>query len=177
MKRWIAYLIMALLAFVAFDYYYLSKLTAPLHTDFMWKKTEKQSPASVSKVQDVPEEILALRQRHHLRPLTERENGIRVQDVASGIYGFAACDVQTVHATRTNRSFLEIHKHLDGIVFYVGYASKDHVEKYLTRQKNFHILVLLEPRGKASLLFEIPVAFVSKCAFSSVGEGSQFDFF
>ena len=96
---------------------------------------------------------------------------------ANGIYGFAPCDVQTLTATRTNDSSLEIQKHLDGIVYYVGYATEDQIEKYLTRQKNFHILVFLEPKGKASLLFEIPVDFVSKCTVRSVGDGSQFDLF
>jgi len=85
--------------------------------------------------------------------------------------------IQTVHAGRTNSATLEIHKHLDGIVYYVGYASPDHIEKYLTRQKNFHILVSLEPRGKASVLFEIPVDFVTKCTVSSAGGGSVFDLF
>lgn len=177
MKRWLTYLIMVLLLLGVLGYYVLSKLTAPLQLDLMWKTTKKQSAVSMPKGKDVPEEILALRERYHLRPLTEMEHGTRVQEVPNGRYGFATCDVQTVDATRANSASLEIHKHLDGIVFYVGYASEDHVEKYLTRQKNFHILLFLEPRGKASLLLEIPVAFVSKCTFSSVGDRSQFDLF
>ena len=82
-----------------------------------------------------------------------------------------------MNASRTSSPSLEIHKHSDGIVYYVGYASEDQIEKYLTRQKNFHILMSLQPRGKASLVLEIPVDFVSKCTANSNGGGSQFDLF
>ena len=177
MKRWYSYLIIVLLVLGVLEYYFLPKVTGPLHFDMIWNTKNKQSGALVRKGEEVPEEVLALRERHHLRPLTEMENGTRVRDVANGIYGFAPCDVQTVNATRTNSSSLEIHKHLDGIVYYVGYASADHIEKYLTRQKNFHILVSLAPRKKASLLLEIPVDFVSKCTLSSAGDGSLIDLF
>jgi hypothetical protein len=177
MKRWYSYLIMFLLVLGVLEYYFLPKVTGPLHLDMIWKTNNKQSGASVPKGQDVAEEILALRERHHLRPLTAMENGARVREVVNGTYGFATCDVQTVSAARTNSPTLEIHKHLDGIVYYVGYASADHIEKYLTRQKNFHILISLEPRAKASLLLEIPVDFVSKCTLSSAGDGSVFDLF
>jgi hypothetical protein len=161
----------------AVDYYFHAKLTPPLDLESIWRTRNKQSGASAPKGEQALEEIRALRQRHHLRPLTETENGSRVRDVAKGIYGFAACDVQTINAARTSTSSMEIHKHLDGIVYYVGYASEDHIEKYMTRQKNFHILVSLQPRGKASLVLEIPVDFVSKCTLSSGGDGSLFDFF
>jgi hypothetical protein len=177
MKRWYSYLIIVLLVLGVLEYYFLPKVTGPLHFDMIWNTKNKQSGALVRKGEEVPEEVLALRERHHLRPLMEMENGTRVRDVANGIYGFAPCDVQTVNATRTNSSSLEIHKHLDGIVYYVGYASADHIEKYLTRQKNFHILVSLAPRKKASLLLEIPVDFVSKCTSSSAGDGSLIDLF
>jgi hypothetical protein len=157
------------------DYYYLSKWTAPIEA--MLKTHKRQSTASASKEQGAPEEILALRQRHHLRPLTEKENGTRIRDVANGTYGFAACDAQTVNAARTNTSPVEIQKHLDGIVYYVGYASEDHVEKYFSRQKNFHILLSLERRGKASLVFEIPVDFVAKCTMSTAAGVPLYDLF
>jgi hypothetical protein len=177
MKRWYSYLILVLLVVGVLEYYFLPKESGPLHFDMIWNTNSKQSGALVRKGEEVPEEIRALRERHHLRPLTDMENGTRARDVANGTYGFAPCDVQTVHAGRTNSATLEIHKHLDGIVYYVGYASADHIEKYLTRQKNFHILLSRESRGKASLLLEIPVDFVTKCTVSSAGGGSVFDLF
>jgi hypothetical protein len=177
MKRWIFYLMVVLLAVGMLDYYFLAKLTPPLDLDAIWKTRNARSDVSMPEGQQDPEDVRALRQRHHLRPLTDIENGIPVREVAKGTYGFAACDVQTIHATGRGTPSLEVHKHLDGIVYYVGYASEDHIEKYLTRQKNFHILLSLQPRGKAQLLLEIPVDFVSKCTVSSVGDGSVFDLF
>jgi hypothetical protein len=174
MKRWLTYLAITLLVLGLLDYYYLSKWTGPLNSILQREKTQRG--ASASKDQQASEEILALRQRHHLRPLTERENGTPLRDVAHGTYGFTNCDGQTVHATRTNSS-VEIQKHLDGIVYYVGYTSEDHVEKYFSRQKNFHSPLSLERRGKASLVFEIPVDFVSKCTMSSAGETPLYDLF
>ena len=177
MKRWIFYLIMVVLAVGIVDYYFLAKVTPRFDLESIWKTRNKQGGTSVAKGQQEPEEIRALRQRHHLRPLTETENGSGIRDVAKGIYGFAACDVQTINAARTSTSSLEIHKHLDGIVYFVGYASEDHIEKYMTRQKNFHITVLLQPRAKTSLVLEIPVDFVSKCTLSSGGDEPVFDLF
>lgn len=177
MKRWLLYVFMILLVVGVVDYLYLSKLIAPLHVDSIWKRDNKPSGAPVVKRPEIPEELLALRQRHHLRPLTDAESGHRIRDLPHGIYGFATCDVQTVNVVRPDSLSLEIHKHLDGIVYYVGYASEDHIEKYLTRQKNFHILASSEPREKASSLFEIPVDFVSTCAVRPAGNGFLFDLF
>jgi hypothetical protein len=175
MGRWFFYLLIVLTVCGLVAYYVLSRLTAP-SLDWMWDTNNKPKVASVRQEQ-VPKEILALRKRHQLRPLTDAESGTRTRDLANGTYGFAPCDVQTLNARRTNNAALEIHKHPDGIVYYVGYASEEHIEKYLTRQKNFHILVFLEPRGKAPLLFEIPVDFVSKCTLRSIDDGSLYDLF
>ena len=175
LKRLFFYLLLALVAYGVFDYFFLSKLTAPFNLNLMDNK--KQSDASVPREEAVSKEIVALRQRHHLRPLTGGESGRRTKDLPQGIYGFSTCEVQTIDAMRTNSSSLEIHKHQDGIVYYVGYASEDHIEKYVTRQKNFHILASVTPTEKAPLLFEIPVDFVSKCTLRSVGDASGFDLF
>lgn len=127
-------------------------------------------------VQAAPKDVLALRQEHHLRPLTEREDGAKIQDVPNGTYGFSMCGVVALSAKRGNTSSLEIHKH-DGIVYYVGYASGEDIGKYLARQKNFHILTSPHPREGASSLFEIPVEFVSKCEVRPFGDGHLFDLF
>jgi hypothetical protein len=175
MRRWLFYVIIALMVLGAVQYYVLSTLTAP-NLDWLLDTNDKPKVAAVPQ-EHVPKEILALRKSHQLRPLTDAESGSRTRDLPNGTYGFAACDAQTANAKRTNGAGLEIHKHSDGIVYYVGYASEDHVEKYLARQKNFHILVSREPKGKASVLFEIPVDFVSKCTLRSADDGSLFDLF
>jgi hypothetical protein len=175
MRRWLSYLIIALILFGVVHYYVLSKLTVP-SMDWLLDTNNTRKVVVVPQEQ-VPKEIVALRKRDQLRPLTDAESGSPARDLPNGTYGYAACDAQAVNARRTDNAGLEIHKHADGIVYYVGYASEDHVEKYLTRQKNFHILVSREPRGKASVVFEIPVDFVSKCTSRSGDDGAMFDLF
>lgn len=103
-----------------------------------------------------------LRHKHHLRPLTEREDETKVQDVPDGLYGFSMCGVVSLSANRDHKFSLEIYKY-DGIVYFVGYASDEHINKYLTRQNHFHILASPHSWEGGSVLFEIPMAFVSKC--------------
>ena len=177
MIRWFFYLILVLIGFGVLGYLFLPRFTDQLNVNVMWNTSHKRSTTPVPEEQAVAREILDLRQRHHLRPLTNAESGTRTRDLAYGIYGFAACDAQTLTAARTKDPVLEIHKHRDGIAYYVGYASEEQIEKYLTRQKNFHILASSEPREKASSLFEIPVDFLSTIAVRPACNGFLFDLF
>ena len=177
MKRWSSYLILAFIVLGVIDHYFFHRLTEFLNGGVMRNTSHKQGGPVAPHEENVPREILDLRQRHHLRPLTTAESGARTRDLAYGVYGFASCDAQILTASRPKDPALEIHKHLDGIVYYVGYASEEQIEKYFTRQKNFHILASPMPRRKAALLFEIPVDFVSTCAVRAVGDGVLFDLF
>jgi hypothetical protein len=172
-------LILVLLIVGVVSYHWLADSTAPLNFALMLKRDKAPSRGAerMTDARDVPPDVLALRQRHHLRPLIEREDGNPVRALPNGIYGFGTCGAENLSPTRPTTSSLEIHKHLDGIVYYVGYASGEQIEKYLARQKNFHIFAFPRPTGHASLLFEIPVAFVSQCALRSSRDGSLFDLF
>ena len=86
------------------------------------------------------------------------------------------CGAVSLSANRDHKFSLEIHKH-DGTVYFVGYASDEHINKYLTRQNNFHILASPHSWEGASILFEIPVAFVSKCEERHFGDDYLFDLF
>jgi hypothetical protein len=132
---------------------------------------------STTDINDVPKDVLELRQRDQLRPLTQLEEGKKIQDLPQGIYAFSMCGVPSVRATRDQTSLLEIHKHADGIVYYVGYASQDHIDKYFARQKNFHIMTSPTSSKKTPVLFEIPVDFVFKCETRRFEEGYLFDLF
>jgi hypothetical protein len=183
MKRWSLYLILLLFLVVGLAVYpIIVKLNWPTNLAEIWTMVDQskkiQSDAAKQAEETVvSQEVLELRQRHQLRPLTESENGKKPQNVPGGTYGFSMCGVASLSAKRNNESLLEIHKHLDGIVYYVGYASKDEVEKYLARKNNFHILASPYSRDKSSLLFEIPIDFVSKCEARPVKDGHIFDFF
>ena len=177
MKRWFFYLILAILIVGASDYFFFQRLTDVLNVNVMRKTSQKRDGPMAPNEQNAPREILDLRQRHHLRALTNAESGTRTRELAYGIYGFASCDAQTLTASRPKDPVLEIHKHRDGIAYYVAYASEEQIEKYLTRQKNFHIFASPTRRQKASLLFEIPVDFISSCTVRTVADGVLFDLF
>ena len=180
MKRWYLYLITALLGLVILGYF-IVRWNSPINFADIWSRDNHvtNTQRDVGKMPEgsaVPKEVLKLRHEQRLRSLTEREEGTKVQDLPDGIYGFSMCSVVALRAKRGNTFSLEIHKH-DGIVYYVGYASDEHIEKYLTRQKNFHILTSPHSTKEASSLFEIPVEFVSKCEERPVGDGYIFDLF
>ena len=179
MKRWVLYLIAVPLGLVVLVY--LVGLNISIHFSDIWSRDHqpKNVQRDVGKIPEgnaVPQEVLRLRHKHQLRPLTEREEGTKIEELPDGIYGFSMCRVVALRATRGNTFSLEIQKH-DGIIFYVGYASDEEIDQYLTRQKNFHILMYPHPRKGASSLFDIPVEFVSKCEERPVGDGYLFDLF
>jgi hypothetical protein len=178
MKRWYLYLIAVPLGLVGLGYF-IVRGNAPINIADIWSRDNHtmNTQRDVGKMPErnaVPKEVLRLRYEQQLRPLTEEEEGTKIQDLPNGIYGFSMCNVVTLRAKRDNTFLLEIHKH-EGIVYYVGYASDEHIEKYLTRQKDFHILTSPHSRKGASSLFEIPVEFVSKCEERPDGDGYLFD--
>jgi hypothetical protein len=180
MKRWYLYLLTVPLGLVILAYL-IVRWNSPINFADIWSRDNqaKNTQSDVGKMPDVnavPKDVLKLRQAHQLRPLTEREDGTKIQDLPNGIYGFSMCSVVSLSAKRGNTFSLEIQKH-DGIVYYVGYASDEDIEKYLTRQKNFHILTSPHSGEGASSLFEIPVEFVSKCEERPFKDGYLFDLF
>jgi hypothetical protein len=180
MKRWYLFLIPVLLG-LAIVGYLIVRGISPSTVAGLWNRgghaTNMQHDAGkTSEGSAVPLELLRLRREQQLRPLTEQEDGTKVENLPDGIYSFSMCNVEALRAKRGSTSALEIHKH-EGIVFYVGYASDAHIEKYLTRQSNFHILTSPHPRKGSASLFEIPVEFVSKCEERPVEDGYLFDLF
>lgn len=182
MKRWYLYLILVLLMLVIVAFPAVFKWNSSMNVAEVWNMVHqpKKKQGDVAKEAEgnaVLLEVLELRQRHHLRPLSDMEHGSKIQNLPRGIYGFSMCDFASLSRRRDSASLLEVHKHLDGIVYYVGYASKDDVEKYLARKNNFHILTSPDRGDRTSLLFEIPVDFVSKCEARPFKEGYLFDLF
>lgn len=180
MKRWYLYLIAALVG-LAIVGYLVIRWKSPSNLIETWIRgnhaTNAQRDAGkIPEGNAVPKEVLKLRHEQQLRPLTEGEDGTKIENLPDGIYGFSMCNIEALRANRGNTFSLEIHKH-EGIVFYVGYASGEHIEKYLTRQSNFHILTSPHPRKGTASLFEIPVEFVSKCEERPVEDGYIFDLF
>ena len=179
MKRWYPYLIALLLIVILA--YFITRLNVPTNLiEIRDRDKARNTPKDIEKTRDlVPKDkdVLELRQQHQLRPLTKLEGGKNIQNLPNGIYGFSMCNVALLNAMRSDPSELEIHKHHDGIVYYVGYASDEHIGRYLARPKNFHILMSPRSWEGASSLFEIPVDFVSKCEGRPLRDGYLFDLF
>jgi len=179
--KWRYVLIMVLLGSGTLIYLIVS-LKYPINfTGMWWMNNQAKSQGDVGRTSNVkaaPKDMLVevLRQKHHLRPLRETEDGRKIQDVPNGIYGFSTCS-ELLDAKRGDKFSLEIQKRGDGIAYYVCYASDEDIEKYLARQKNFHILMFSRSRERASSLFEIPVYFVSKCEVRPIRDGDAFDLF
>lgn len=181
MKRWYLLLIPVLLGLATVAYLVVRLIAPTILPDIFSRdnpaKNRQSDIGKVPAVEAVPRDLLALRKNHELRQLTTLEDGAKIQNLPNGIYGFSMCSVVSLRAKRGNTFSLEIHKHHDGIVYYVGYASDEQIEKYLTRQKNFHILTSPHASEKASSLFEIPIEFVSTCEERPSKEGTLFDLF
>jgi hypothetical protein len=179
MKRWALYLIAVPLGLGGLVY--LVGLNFSVNFSDMLNRDSQPMNTSrdVRRIPEgnaVPNDILRLRHKYQLRQLAEREEDTPIQDLPNGIYGFSRCSVAELRAARGDALSLEIQKH-DGIIFYVGYASDQDIEQYLTRQKNFHILMSPHPSKGTSSLFDIPIEFVSKCEERPDGDDLLFDLF
>jgi len=181
--RWgYRYLLTVLLGLAILVYLFM-RSNFPLNFAGIWSRVHQatNTQSDVGKTPDVTafpdEELETLRRKHQLRPLTELEDGTNIQDLPNGIYGFSMCRIVSLSARRGTTHSLEIHKHHDGIVYYVGYASDKHIRKYLAREMNFHILTFPYSWERTSTLFEIPVDFVSKCESRPSRDGYVFDLF
>ncbi|HJT22372.1 MAG TPA: hypothetical protein VJ746_18005 [Nitrospira sp.] len=182
MKRWVSYYVVAVALVVGLIVFLIARVNSPVSwTDMVTGKGGlKNQPGEIARrpeARAIPEDLTRLRRQRQLRPLTPAEDGIKMQDLPEGAYGFSMCDAMSVRARRSTPSLLEVHKYHDRIVYYVGYASTDDIEKYLARQKNFHIFLSSDPREKASSLLQIPVDFIAKCDVRPAGDGYLFDLF
>ena len=160
--------------------YLMARWNFPTNIAEIWSDDDhaKDTQNDVGTTQTVLDDLIeGLREEHDLRPLTELEDGTKPQDLPNGIYGFSRCNVPTLSAKRDNTLSLEIHKKRDGIVYYVGYASDEDIEKYLTLQTRFHIRMYSRAHETTTSLLEIPIAFVTKCESHPFRDGYLFDLF
>ena len=182
MKRWYVYLISVPVGLVVLAYL-MVRWNVPMNFTEMWSGTNdaKNTQTDGGKTRDekvAPNDVLEeLRRRYDLRPLTKLEDGTKIQNMPNGVYGFSLCDVPSLSAKRDNTFPLEIHKKHDGIVYYVGYASNEDIAKYLTHQKQFHILMYPHARETTASLLEIPVAFIAKCESRPFRDDYLFDLY
>lgn len=181
--KWLYPGLVAILGALVLTAYLTAAWSPSFKLSALWSQSSRPADSrgeaeKVAKGKTVLQDVLLeeLRQTHHLRPLTEQESGMKIQNLPVGVFGFSECS-ESLESKRGGKPSLEVQKRRDGISYYVGYASDEDIEKYFARLKNFHILTFNQATGKAPSLLEIPIDFVAKCEARQLTEGPMFDLF
>ena len=101
----------------------------------------------------------ALRARHQLRLVTDAEEGMGVDALPAGVYGFTyapALPNSPLFSVRRFRSF-ETHKLANGTVMVVGFASLEAAAAVHGRQ-DAEIRIQPEPEAGADVMVTVPYA-------------------
>lgn len=102
----------------------------------------------------------SLRAAHDVRLVTADEEGTGVNAVPGGVYGFTyspGLANAPLFATRRYRTF-EIHKLASGLVFIVGFATREAAAQLASASTEVTIQVQPEPEPNADTLVTIPYA-------------------
>jgi len=100
----------------------------------------------------------ALRQAHDVRIVTAAEEGMGVNALPAGVYGFTYSPALPNAPLFTERRFrsYETHKLANGEIFVIGFADVD-AEAALESTSGAHTLVIQpEPEGTANVLVKVP---------------------
>ena len=105
MKRWYLYLILVLLMLVIVAFPAVFKWNSSMNVAEVWNmvhqpKKKQSDVAREAEGNAVLLEVLELRQRHHLRPLSDMEHGSKIQNLTRGIYGFYICELASLRRRR-----------------------------------------------------------------------------
>jgi len=181
--KWLYPALVVILVALALTAYLTAAWSPSFKLSALWNQASRppdtrDGTQKVAKGKSVLQDVLLeeLRRTHRLRPLTDQENGMKIQNLPVGVFGFSECS-ESLESKRGGNPSLEVQKRRDGIAYYVGYASDEDIEKYFARLKNFHILTFNQATSKAPSLFEIPIDFVAKCEARQLAEGPMFDLF
>ena len=101
-----------------------------------------------------------LRQVHGVRLVSAAEEGMGVNAIPAGVYGFTyspALENAPLFATRRYRSY-ETHKLPSGGVVIVGFATADAADQLVSATDEITVLIQPEPDEHASTLAIIPYA-------------------
>ena len=104
-----------------------------------------------------------LRSTHGVRVVTTAEEGMGVNALPGGVYGFTyspALPNAPVWAVRRYRSY-EMHKLADGEVFVIGFADAQTAAKLESASGDQMIQIRPEPEPNANVLVKIPYSRIS----------------
>jgi len=145
------------------------------------RSSAKKSPATDNKPLDTttepetPEdaERKALRTANQLRLLSEDEEGFGIDRVPAGVFGFTSSPGEAAPLFRQQifRSF-EMHKHLDGEIYLLGFVTADQGERLSSRASQLDIILYPDAFGEAEKLVTIPVSRIARVEGPSRDEGN-----
>jgi len=98
-----------------------------------------------------------LRAEHTLRPVTEQEEGLGVDAVPNGVYGFTYSPAfvnSPLYATRRFRCY-ETHRRADGSVYLLGFVSAEDAAKLKNQTDVVKICLQPEPEEGAEHFVEL----------------------
>lgn len=100
----------------------------------------------------------ALRRTHNVRVVSAAEEGMGVNALPGGVYGFTyspALPNAPLFAERRFRSY-ETHKLADGEVFVIGFAPVEAAAALESTSGEQTLVIQPEPEGAASILVKVP---------------------
>jgi hypothetical protein len=101
-----------------------------------------------------------IRVAHGVRVVNEREEGLGVNALPGGVYGYTyspGLPNAPLFAARRYRSY-ETHKLANGDIFVIAYADADTARQIATGSADVTVRVLSEPKDDAGVLVQIPYA-------------------
>jgi hypothetical protein len=122
-------------------------------------------------------ELAALRSRHGLRPLRDEEEGLGLEQVPPGVYGFTyspATEATPLFKERRFKNY-EVHKLADGSVFLLGFVQPHERAALEARREPVTLRLKPDPAGESTHLVALPLAGIGRVREHSQrsGEGLE----
>jgi hypothetical protein len=101
-----------------------------------------------------------------------KEQGTPANELPKGIYGYTACGpamafdpspVLSRQSVAGGVNIFEIHKRHDGTTYLIGYASREHADKFEAGVKSLTMSVFAYPSEEAFTVAQIPLSKMKAC--------------
>lgn len=112
----------------------------------------------MSQEQSIEQQREALRARNQVCLLKEEEEGLPIDDVSPGVYGFAhapGSESMPLFRRQTYLAF-EVHKRANGEVDVLGFLGKEEAAAVEAGEGDMEILLFSDPTAEKSVLISIP---------------------
>ena len=104
--------------------------------------------------------IELFRSRHQVRPLDPGEEGVPVERLPAGVYGFTYApgfDAVPLFAKKSYHAF-EVHRASDGVVHLLGFVTDREMAQLESGQEGLVIRLFPDPWGDSACLVSVPAS-------------------